>query len=84
MKITYRVPIALVAFLLGIVAFLSYQSLSGEESIQPPPVNIEGSVSFRFQECAGRLAVFALENQTGEAIYIPVQMSFFLEFSGIL
>jgi hypothetical protein len=80
MKFTYRVNVALVAFLLGVVAFLSYQSLSEEESMQLSPVNIEARVSFRFQECVDRLAIFALENQTEEAIYIPVHMSFFWNF----
>lgn len=77
MKYTYRIIIALSAFLLGVVTFLYYQSLSKQVPNQIAPVAIEGQVTFRLQGCAGKHSVFILENQTGEAIYAPLQIGGF-------
>jgi hypothetical protein len=81
MKYSFRITIALLAFLLGIAAFLFWSGLriphpqlsSVSESNQIPPVKIEGKVNLRFLECAGKRSAFILENLTDHPIYARVQ-----------
>ena len=81
MQYTFRVTIALLAFLLGIAAFLFWSGLrtprnqlsTVTESNHINPISIAGQVSFRFLECAGKRSVFILENQTDHPIYVRVE-----------
>jgi hypothetical protein len=81
MKYTFRFTATLLAFLLGIAVFLfwsgwrvsSWQSSSTSESNQVPPIKIDRKVYLRFLECAGKRAVFVLENETDHPIYARVQ-----------
>jgi hypothetical protein len=87
MKYSFRISIALLTFLLGIGAFLLLSrswyssSLPVSERNLIQRIDFDGNVSLRFLECAGKRAVFLLENTTDHPIYARVRrVDFWNEF----
>jgi hypothetical protein len=84
MKYASRTAVALLSFLVGTGTSLVWSRLSYPLSFEDnriPAVDVTGKVSFSFLECAGKRAVFLLENRTDYPIFARVhRKAFWKEF----
>jgi hypothetical protein len=84
MKRSHRIGLVLFALVVGVGALILWRLVHPKtQSLAPifAPVPT-GNVSFRFVECAGKLSVFVLDNQTSQRIYARVQPVDWPEYRG--